>query len=141
MFHVSKESVESKKRRRNSMQKIFVIGFVGREPEENTTATGKKVTTFPVAIQGRKGGEKFTIWYKVKCWAPICSSILPHIKKGSCVTVVGELSPPVAYQKKTGNGEIGIDMSIMADSISFTPPSSSREEKNKDPSIIKWEGN
>ena len=85
------------------MQKIFIIGFVGRDPEEKNIPGGKKLTTFPVGINVMKGGEKLTVWYKVNCWDERCASILPHIKKGSCVTVVGDLNPPVTYQNKRGD--------------------------------------
>ena len=116
------------------MQKIFITGFVGRDPEEKFTSTGKKLTNFPIGIKVNKGGEKITIWYKVNCWGEQCISILPHIKKGNCVTVIGDLSPPTTYQNK--KGDISIDMSISAQSISFVPSSKPREEKKEDPSIF-----
>ena len=111
------------------MQKLFIIGFAGRDPEERFTSNGKKVTSFPVGINTRKGGEKLTIWYKVNCWGEQCASILPHVKKGSCVVVTGDLSPPTTYQSKTG--DIKIDMSISAHSISFAPSSQPKEEKEE----------
>lgn len=120
------------------MQKIFVTGFVGRAPEEKFTSNGKKVTSFPLGVNVTKAGEKLTVWYKVNCWGDYCSTILPHIKKGSCVTVVGDLNLPTTYQNKAG--DIAIDMSIVAQSISFSPSSKPREEKKDDPSIVEWGG-
>lgn len=120
------------------MQKIFITGFVGRAPEEKCTVEGKKVTTFPLAINVMKGGKKFTLWYKVKCWGEICASILPHIKKGNCVTVVGDLNPPTTYQNK--QGDIAIDMSITCQSISFSPSSKNQEDKKEDPAIFDFGG-
>lgn len=116
------------------MQKIFITGFVGRIPEEKFTAGGKKVTTFPLAINVKKGGEKLTLWYKVNCWEGICTSILSHIQKGNCVTVVGDLNPPTTYQNK--QGDIAIDMSITCQSISFSPSYKSQEDKKEDPAVF-----
>ncbi len=112
------------------MQKIFLIGFVGRDPEERFTQGGKKVTSFPLGINFTKGGEKLTVWYRINCWDGSGGPILSHIKKGSCVTVVGELSPPTTYQSK--NGDIRIDMAVNCNSISFTPSTKPKEEKRED---------
>lgn len=120
------------------MQKIFVMGFVGRDPEERCTAGGKKVTTFPIGINFNKGGEKMTVWYRVNCWASTAAAILPFIKKGKPVTVVGDLNPPTTYQSK--NGDIKIDMTITCDSISFIPIPKTPEEKKEDDAVFDFGG-
>lgn len=109
------------------MQKIFVTGFVGRDPEEKFTASGKKVTAFSIGINAKKGGEKLTIWYTVNCWGDSCCAVLPYVKKGNGLTVVGDLNPPTTYQNKAG--DISIDMSITCQSIHFSPSSQPKEEK------------
>jgi len=120
------------------MQKMFILGFVGRDPEERFTSSGKKVTSFPVAVSVMKNKEKMTVWYKVNCWDERFSGIIPHIKKGSVVVVMGELSAPTTYQNK--NGDIAIDLSINASSIDFCPiskPENKEEQKSfKDPSVF-----
>ena len=117
------------------MQKIFLTGFVGRDPEEKFTAEDNKVTCFPVGITVKKGGKPLTLWYKIKCWGSYCKQILPHIKKGNCVTVVGDLNPPTTYQNKEGT--ISIDMSINAQSICFTPRSKEIIKKEDEFSLNK----
>jgi len=116
------------------MQKIFITGFVGRAPEEKFTAGGKKITVFPVGINVKKGGEILTLWYKINCWEETCASILSYIKKGSCVTIVGDLNAPTTYQNK--KGDIAIDMSITCQSISFSPSSKNKENKKEDPAVF-----
>ena len=120
------------------MQKIFVMGFVGRDVEERFTSGGKKVNSFPVGINFNKGGEKITVWYRINCWEEVASKILPYIKKGSLVTVVGDLNPPTTYQSK--NGDIKIDMTITCDSISFVPSPKPKEDKKKDESVFDFGG-
>lgn len=118
------------------MQKIILIGFAGKDPEERFTSGGKKVTSFPVAVSFNKQGEKFTVWYKVVCWGEQSSHILPHIKKGSCVTVTGDLLPPKTYQNK--NGDISIDMTVTCQSIDFVPKLNQEkpQQKEEDPSVF-----
>ncbi len=113
---------------------MFLTGFVGRDPEERFTTTNKKVTSFPVGINTSKGGEKLTIWYKITCWGSTSSNILPHIKKGSCVTVIGDLNPPTTYQNK--RGDIAIDMTLTANSISFAVHPKQKEERENDDAIV-----
>jgi single-stranded DNA-binding protein len=115
----------------------MMTGFVGREPEERFTNNGKKVNSFPLAINFMKNGEKVTIWYKVLCWNNMGENILPHLKKGSCITVFGDLNPPSTYQNK--KGDIAIDMSVNAQSISFLPTLKTEKEEKKDPSVFEQE--
>ncbi len=121
------------------MHKIMVMGFVGREVEERLTGGGKKVKSFPLGINIVKGGEKITLWYRINCWEGIASKILPYIKKGSLVTVIGDLNPPTTYQNK--KGDIKIDMTITCNSIGFVP-SVKKEEKDprEEDSIIEFGG-
>jgi len=123
------------------MQKIIVMGFVGRDPEEKYTSNGTKLTTFPLGINYTKGGEKLTVWYKINCWVDQCSNILPYIKKGKCITVMGELSPPTTYQNK--KGDIAVDMSIKCQSIDFIPMPKEKapQETKEDPAVFDFGGN
>lgn len=113
------------------MQKMFLIGFVGRDPEERFTAAGKKVNSFPLAVSVVKNKEKTTIWYKINCWDDKFAGIMPHIKKGNGLAIVGELNAPTTYQNK--NGDISIDLSINVNSIDFLPmPKPDNKEEVKE---------
>lgn len=118
------------------MQKIFVMGFVGREPEERFTNNDEKVTTFPIGINYTKGGEKRTVWYRINCWGSIGSQQIPSLKKGKVITVIGTLKFPTAYQAK--NGDIKIDMTITCDSISFVPIPKPMTEKKEEESVFNF---
>lgn len=118
------------------MQKIFLVGFLGRDPEERFTSGNKKVTSFPLAVSVYKGGENITIWYKIACWEETGAALLPHLKKGSCVIVTGDLLPPSTYQNK--KGDIAIDMSVAANSIAFGPVPKSEKKEEEDPSVFSF---
>ena len=120
------------------MQKIIAMGYVGRDPEERYTSGGRKVTSFPLGVNFNKGEEKITVWYGVSCWAPVEFAVLPYIKKGNLITVVGDLQPPTTYQSK--DGDIKIDMTIRCNSISFVPLPKRPEEIKEDQSECDFGG-
>lgn len=101
------------------MQKMIVTGFVGGDPDEKVTASGKKITSFSIGVNTKKGDEKFTCWYKINCWEDKFSRVLPYIKKGSMLTVMGNFNIPTSYTNKLGHDKI--DLSISCESIDFIP--------------------
>lgn len=113
------------------MQKIIVMGFVGSEVEERFTADGKRIRTFPLGINVYKKGEKFTVWYRINCWEGIGLNVLPFLRKGLVITVIGDINPPTTYQ--TQKGDIKIHMPITCNSISLVPlPEQKKWGKEKD---------
>ena len=86
------------------MQKVFLIGNLGADAEERTTAEGKRVLNFRMAINQ---GEKYpTLWPRVAVWeAP--EWMAGALLKGVKVHVEGRLQPdengnPRVYQTKDG---------------------------------------
>jgi len=81
---------------RRGLNKIMIIGHVGRDPEMRYTPSGKPVTTFSVGVtrnwntsDGDKRSE--TEWFNVVAWsnlAEICNLIL---KKDKLVYIEGRL--------------------------------------------------
>ncbi len=78
------------------LNKVMIIGNVGREPELRFTSMGKPVTSFSVAVSRRwtdsKGHRREeTEWFNVVAWgnlAEICAQLL---RKGCQVYVEGRL--------------------------------------------------
>ena len=88
------------------MQKIIAIGNLGKDPEERITATGKKVTSFSLAVQVNK---ETTMWYDCSIWEDKMASfagLMPYLKKGSRIHVIGLLGAPETYQAKDGSTKI-----------------------------------
>ncbi len=79
-----------------SLNKVMIIGNLGRDPEMRYTPSGKPVTTFSVATSRTwvtSDGERreATEWFNVVAWnnlAEICNQFL---RKGSRVYVEGHL--------------------------------------------------
>jgi single-strand DNA-binding protein len=79
-----------------ALNRVQIIGRLGRDPESKFTPTGKKVTHFSVAISNRwkdRGGEmrETTEWVNVEAWERLGETCQEYLKKGSLVYVEGRL--------------------------------------------------
>ncbi len=80
-----------------SLNKIMIIGNVGRDPELRMTPNGKPVTEFSVAVNriytGGDGGERKeeTEWFRIVCWQRLAETAQQIIQKGRLVYVEGRL--------------------------------------------------
>lgn len=79
-----------------ALNRVQLIGFLGRDPEGKFTPSGKKVTHFSVAVTNRwkdKSGEvkEYTEWVNVEAWGRLGEICQEYLKKGSLVYVEGRL--------------------------------------------------
>src|SRR5512134_3512332 len=79
-----------------ALNRVQLIGYLGKDPESKFTPTGKKVTQFSVAItnrwKGREGDPKeFTEWVNIEAWGRLGEVCGEYLKKGSLVFVEGRL--------------------------------------------------
>jgi len=101
------------------MNLLQIAGHLGADAEERFTSTGKRVITLRVAAKARQGGKDETNWWRVTIWGDRFDKMLPYLKKGSGVIVVGEMSKPETYVDK--NGETQISLNMTAEMIKFSP--------------------
>ncbi|MCB1113208.1 MAG: single-stranded DNA-binding protein [Chlamydiia bacterium] len=112
------------------MHYIQIAGHLGKDPETRYTQDGKKVTSFSVAINKRKKGEDITLWYRVTIWGDQFDKMLPYMKKGSAVMVVGDLDTGI-YTDKEGRPQVSRE--ITAWNISFSPFGKGNSQENGAP--------
>lgn len=110
------------------MNIVEIAGFLGADAEERFTATGKRVVSLRVATKTRHGGNDETIWWKVNIWGDRFDKMLPYLKKGSSVIIIGEMSKPEIYTAKDGSPQIS--MSMTAEIIKFSPFGKPDREKD-----------
>ena len=89
-----------------SVNKIIVIGNVGRDPELRYTANGKSMVQFSLATNHnyqRPDGEweEQTEWFRVIAWNQLAERVMERIQKGSQAYVEGRL------QTRTWTGQDG----------------------------------
>lgn len=78
------------------LNKVMIIGRMGRDPEMRYTPGGRPVTTFSVATgrswttnQGEKRSE--TEWFKIVAWGGLAEICNQYLSKGLQVYIEGRL--------------------------------------------------
>ena len=81
------------------MNKIILIGNLGRDPEMSYTPSGTAVTKFSLAVSKRapksQTGEKpqdDTDWFNIVAWNQLAEVCNNYLRKGAKVYVEGRLS-------------------------------------------------
>lgn len=98
---------------------VEIAGHLGADPEVRFTAGGQKVTNLRVATNTRKAGKEETVWWRVTIWGERFDKMMPYLKKGSAVIVIGEMSKCEIYNDKEGRPQISYEMT--AEMIRFSP--------------------
>ena len=98
---------------------VEIAGFLGADPEERFTATGKRVVSLRVATRIRQGGQDETVWWKINIWGDRFDKMLPYLKKGSAIIIVGDMAKPETYTARDGSTQISLTLN--AEMIKFSP--------------------
>ena len=106
------------------MNRVFLLGHVGQDPEIRATKGGTVTANFSLATSERvKKGEKWedaTEWHNVCAVARTAEIIRDYVKKGSKLLIEGKLQTRKWDDKKTGathyKTEVFIrDLTLMGD--------------------------
>lgn len=78
------------------LNKVMIIGYLGRDPEMRYTPSGRPVTTFSVATSrswNTSDGEKHneTEWFNVVAWGNLAEICKQYLTKGQQVYIEGRL--------------------------------------------------
>ena len=98
------------------MNKIIVIGNIGRDPEMRYTASGQSVTSFSIASNRRyttAAGEQReeTEWFNVSAWGRLAETCNQYLTKGQQVYVEGKLTSRT-YQGNDGQTRFSLDINL-----------------------------
>jgi single-strand DNA-binding protein len=78
-----------------ALNRVQLIGYLGRDPETRTTQTGKKVASFSLGITRRwkTGGEvkDHTDWVNIEAWGRLGEVCQEYLHKGSLAYIEGRL--------------------------------------------------
>ena len=79
-----------------ALNRVQLIGRLGKNPEGRFIPTGKQVTHFSLAVTNRwksKDGEtkEYTEWINVEAWGRLGEVCQEYLKKGSLVYLEGRL--------------------------------------------------
>ncbi|MGH9487897.1 MAG: single-stranded DNA-binding protein [Terriglobales bacterium] len=80
-----------------SVNKVILLGRLGKDPELKYTPSGQAVTKFSLATSERwkdKGSGEFqerTEWHNIVCWSKLAETASQYLTKGSSVYLEGRL--------------------------------------------------
>lgn len=93
------------------LNRVELIGNLGKDPEMSYTPAGKACTRFSVAVNRRykdAGGEKkeATQWFNVVAWEGLAETCNSYLHKGSKVYVAGRIGSRKYTDKEGKEREI-----------------------------------
>jgi len=88
------------------VNKVILLGNLGKDPEVKRLETGKSVANFSLAtseVYKNKEGEKVTKteWHNIVLWSPLAEIAESYLKKGSQLYLEGKISNR-SYDDKEG---------------------------------------
>ena len=89
-----------------TLNRVQLIGRLGKDPESKFTPTGKKVAHFSLAVSNRwktaEGEAKdYTEWVNIEAWGRLGEVCQQYLHKGSLVYLEGRLKTD-KYEDKGG---------------------------------------
>jgi len=89
-----------------ALNRVQLIGRLGRDPETRVTPNGKKVANFSLAVGERwktTGGEakENTEWFNIEAWGRLGEICQQYLQKGRLVFIEGRLKTD-RYEDKGG---------------------------------------
>jgi single-strand DNA-binding protein len=114
-----------------TMNKILVIGNLGRDPEMRYTPSGQAVTNFTVATNRKyttAEGEsrEETEWFRVSAWGRLAETCNQYLTKGQKIYVEGRLR---SRSYETRDGQTRFENEISASDVRFLDRPGSRGEE------------
>jgi len=108
------------------MNNLFIIGYLGRDPEFSETQSGTKLCRMSVAVTERVKGEDSTTWFNAVAFGQRAEHCKRGLVKGSRVCIRGPHRSR-RYTDKDGNDRT--DWSLNVDYIEFlSSPSRERQQ-------------
>lgn len=103
------------------VNKVILIGNLGKDPQTKTTANGTVVCNFSLATTEKytdKSGEKQnkTQWHNITCFGKTAELAARFLCKGSKTYIEGKITYNV-YDDKDGNQKVRTD--IVAQNLTF----------------------
>ena len=103
-----------------ALNRVQLIGYLGKDPESKFTPTGKKVTQFSVAISNRwrsKEGDskEYTEWVNIEAWGRLAETCHDYLGKGSLVYIDGRIKT----DRYENEGETRYFTKVVARTVQF----------------------
>ena len=96
------------------LNKVMIIGHLGRDPEMRYTPSGRPVTTFSVAVSrswNSSDGERRseTEWFKIVAWGNLAEICKKYLTKGQQIYIEGRLQTR-RWEDKDGQRRTSVEV-------------------------------
>lgn len=123
------------------INKVILVGNVGKDPEVRHLDSGVAVASFPLATSETykgKDGQKVTNteWHNIVIWRGLAEVVEKYVKKGSSLYIEGKIRTR-AWDDKDGNKRYTTE--IIADNMQMLGAKQSQEESASAPESAKVE--
>lgn len=101
------------------LNRVTIMGRLGRDPELRRTQSGVSVTSFSIACDRdfkSQSGEKETDWIDIVAWRGTAEFVSKYFTKGRMVIVDGRLQTR-GWTDKEGNKRTAVE--VVAESVYF----------------------
>lgn len=119
-----------------SVNKVILIGNLGKDPEVRHLENGAAVANFSIATsenyKDRKTGEKVsqTEWHNIVVWRGLADIAEKYLKKGDKVYIEGKLKTR-SWQDQDGNNRYTTE--VIADNLTMLGKSPENRTANTNP--------
>ena len=118
-----------------SLNKVMLIGNVGRDPDIRHLANNSMIARFPLATSEKfktKSGElqEQTEWHNIVCWRGLAELAEKYIRKGSRLYIEGRIRTSSWIDKTTQEKRYATE--IFADSVLLLDKANDESRKNID---------
>lgn len=98
-----------------SVNKVILVGRLGRDPETRYTSSGQAVCNFTLAtdesFKDRTGErQKRTEWHRIVLWSKLAEIAQQYLKKGMLVYVEGRIQTRQWDDKNTGQKRTSVEI-------------------------------
>jgi len=117
-----------------SVNKVILIGRLGKDPEMRFTQTGRAVTSFTMAtsdywMDQNSERQERTEWHRIVAWAKLAETCAKILSKGKLVYIEGRLQTR-AWDDKDGNKRYTTEIIANAMQILSSIDSSDAKDMN-----------
>lgn len=108
-----------------SLNKVMLIGNLGKDPELRHTASGMAVATFSIATSERfkskqtNDWEEKTEWHNIVLWSKLAETAGQYLSKGKTIYIEGRLQTR-KWQDRDGNTRYTTE--IVGDTMKMLSP-------------------
>ena len=86
------------------VNRVILVGRLGRDPEMRYTPGGIPVCSFSVACDSGYGDSKKTVWFRVSAWRRLAETCNEYLAKGRLAYVEGCYQSHGPTRPRTANG-------------------------------------